>query len=142
MGKKYHPIFVLLLFFWEFPQNMLGLIILAIWKAKGNVLKIEKAGHRRFIETPRTGVSLGWMVFWTPSGNRFARYTNDCLMHEYGHSLQSVMLGPLYLLVIGIPSISRNIYGRWHKRKHGCNWKFYFDGFPENWADKLGGVIV
>jgi len=26
------------------------------------------------------------------------------LVHEYGHTIQSIILGPLYLLIIGIPS--------------------------------------
>lgn len=26
------------------------------------------------------------------------------LVHEYGHTIQSMILGPLYLIVIGIPS--------------------------------------
>ena len=27
------------------------------------------------------------------------------LVHEYGHTIQSLVLGPLYLLVVGLPSI-------------------------------------
>jgi hypothetical protein len=62
-------------------------------------------------------------------------------MHEYGHALQSVLLGPLYLIVVGIPSLSRVAYSKWYYKKSGRSWKNYFKGFPENWADKLGGVL-
>lgn len=30
--------------------------------------------------------------------------SNQLLVHEYGHTIQSLMLGPLYLAIIGIPS--------------------------------------
>jgi hypothetical protein len=34
----------------------------------------------------------------------------------------------------------RHIYSIWYIRKTGTNWNAYYDGFPENQADKLGGV--
>lgn len=128
------------LFIWELPQNVLGLMVFAVMKIRKKITKSELDAHRLFIETPNTGVSLGWLVFWTPAGNRFSHLTNDCRMHEYGHALQSAMLGPLYLLVVGIPSIVRVFYSKWYYKKYGRGWKNYFNGFPENWADKLGGI--
>jgi len=133
---------LLALFFWELPQTLSGLLVLAYMKSRGQIIRIEKNKYRMFIETPKTGVSLGWIVFWTPSGNRFEHLTNDRRMHEYGHARQSAMLGPLYLIIVGIPSLSRAIYSRWYRRKHGHSWKNYFDAFPENWADNLGGVTI
>ena len=131
---------LLFLFIWELPQNVLGLMVLSVMKIRKKITKSELDAHRLFIETPATGVSLGWLVFWTPAGNRFSHLINDCRMHEYGHALQSVRLGPLYLIIVGIPSISRVVYSKWYKKKYGRGWKNYFNGFPENWADKLGGV--
>jgi len=136
--------FIILLatFFWELPQTLLGLLVLAFMKSRGKIILIKKDNYRFFIETSATGVSLGWFVFWSPSGNRFAHLVNDCRMHEYGHARQSLMLGPFYLIVVGIPSLSKVMYGRWYRRKYGQSWKNYFDGFPENWADKLGKVTI
>lgn len=130
------------LFIWEFPQNLLGLMVFGIMKSRSKIIKTEAEAHHLFIETPNTGVSLGWFIFWTTAGNRFTHLDNDCRMHEYGHSKQSVMLGPAYLLAVGIPSIARVIYSKWYRKKNGCTWTNYFNGFPENWADKLGGVII
>ena len=129
-----------LLFTWELPQNLLGMLVFSIMRIRNQFVSMDKQGHHFYIETANTGVSLGWFIFWTPAGNRFSHFENDCRMHEFGHSRQSVFLGPLYLIVIGIPSLSRVFYSRWYRRKYGCNWKNYFNGFPENWADKLGGV--
>ncbi len=131
-----------LIFIWEFPQNLLGLAVYLKMKNLRKVKRIEKEAHRYFIETPNTGVSLGWFVFWTPAGNRFSCYNNDCRMHEYGHARQSVILGPLYLLLVGIPSLLRALCSRWYRKKYGRNWEKYFNAFPENWADKLGGVLT
>lgn len=66
----------------------------------------------------------------------------DSVKHEKGHQKQSRMYGWFYLLIVGLPSIARNIWDRIvHK-----NWTtaqsaaWYYDGFPENQADRLGGV--
>jgi hypothetical protein len=47
-------------------------------------------------------VSLGQYIFI------FSDYGKDemrIIKHEYGHTRQSHILGPLYLLVVGVPSI-------------------------------------
>ena len=130
----------LIFLIWEFPQNFLGLIVFAVMRHKHKVISTEKESRHLFIETPVTGVSLGYFIFWTPAGNRFSHLINDCRMHEYGHSRQSALLGPLYLVVVGIPSLARVLYGMRFKRKFGYQWPNYFNAFPESWADKLGGV--
>lgn len=32
------------------------------------------------------------------------------------------------------------LYARAYRRRTGRWWPRYFDGYPENWADRLGGV--
>jgi len=140
--KTFHFLALPLLFIWELPQNLLGLVVYVIMRSKKKIIQTELESHHLFFETPKTGVSLGWFVFWTPAGNRFSNLINDCRMHEYGHTRQSLMLGPLYLFVVGIPSLSRVLYSKWYYKKHGYSWGNYFNGFPENWADKLGGISV
>jgi len=130
-----------LLFIWELPQIFLGILVFAIMISRQKIVNIEYEAHRIFIETPTTGVSLGWFIFWTPEANRFSHLVNDCRMHEFGHALQSGILGPFYLVIVGIPSISRVLYRKWFHKKYGYNWENYFNGFPENWADRLGGVV-
>ena len=46
------------------------------------------------------------------------------IKHECGHSRQSDILGPLYLIVIGVPSVIHNIV---HAvcSKLGLNWDYY-----------------
>ena len=129
-------------FCWELPQILLGFLVFASMKISRKIVKTEKEKHRFFIETLKTGVSLGWIVFWTPEGNRFKSIVNDCRKHEYGHARQSQMLGPLYLIIVGIPSLARVFYGYLYRKTTGKSWGNYFKGFPENWADKLGGLPI
>ncbi len=76
-----------------------------------------------------SSVSLGGFIF-------IGRGRDDIVPHEYGHSIQSLILGPLYLLVIGLPSIvwagfrpCENV-----RRKRSMS---YFDFYTEKWADFL-----
>ena len=63
------------------------------------------------------------------------------LVHEYGHTIQSLILGPLYLIVMGIPStlwgflpsLSRK------RKKSGLS---YFSFFTEKWANQLGEKVT
>ncbi|MBQ6583491.1 MAG: hypothetical protein IJH77_06690 [Mogibacterium sp.] len=59
------------------------------------------------------------------------------LFHEYGHTLQSVILGPLFLPVIALPSLiwakSRGLR-RYRIRRN----RSYYEFYPERWADALG----
>jgi len=77
-------------------------------------------------------VSLGTFVFsiYGRDENDGDAYESDnrIIYHEYGHTLQSAVLGPLYLLVIGVPSflVSQRIVGH-----SGA----YHDFYTEHWAD-------
>ncbi len=60
------------------------------------------------------------------------------LRHEYGHSIQSMIFGPLYLLLIGLPSIM------WCRVPAiGRSWRSgrrsYYSFVTERSADRLGG---
>lgn len=142
-----------LLYLWQFPQQILGYICSKIWitcleltdirkvYAHNNQLRIyivSEASHRRHkLLSLVSGFSLGSHICLTDWHD-----TAD-IHHEIGHSIQSLYLGPLYLLIIGIPSaIFNNLWDRWFHR----HWtipqriRWYYSRFPENWADTLGGV--
>ena len=118
---------------WQLPQNILGLLIIAITRAKKTEDGIWICGYLFY-----SAISLGdYIIFQTGTGTAY-----NAIKHEKGHQKQSRMYGWFYLLIVGLPSISRNIWDRIiHK-----NWAtmrratWYYGGFPENQADKLGGV--
>lgn len=141
MNRIITVLFWIIQVLWELPQNILGAIVYVAFWIRSGIIKTDCEKGRLFIETRSTGVSLGFFIFWTPSGNRFKHYINDCRMHETGHAIQSKLLGPFYLLIIGLPSFTRAVYSRYYYRKYGMQWENYFNAFPENWADKLGGIL-
>lgn len=64
-------------------------------------------------------------------------YVQKTIHHEYGHTRQSLYLGWLYLLIIGLPSIT----WAWLHSSFKCfSTVSYYDFYTEKWADWLGGV--
>jgi hypothetical protein len=64
----------------------------------------------------------------------------DLLVHEYGHCLQSILLGPLFLPVIAIPSIlwaTLPCFERFRSRK-GVS---YYELYCEKWANRFGDRV-
>lgn len=126
-----------LMYIWQLPQHLLGLLVIFVMRAKyDNVNGVYISSSKKYM---MWGVSLGKYIIFkgcTPGLNS--------IWHERGHSIQSKYLGPLYLIVVGIPSFVRNIYGRIFKKSRLLAidyYDWYYSQYPENWADKLGGVI-
>ena len=119
----------ILKYLWQLPQNIIGLLVIKFsyaWKRDGIWYTARKFG-----------VSLGKYIIineWS---------TEKTLNHERGHQKQSLYLGWLYLIIIGLPSAIGNLWDRWFHK----NWssvdriKWYYSQPWEHWADKLGGVI-
>ena len=129
------------LFAWELPQNVLGGALLMVQLARRNVRGVVFERERVMVEIGSVGaVSLGLFVFFTNSDNGYVPVGRENRDHEYGHSLQSRWLGPLYLVIVGVPSELRVLYAFVYRHVKGRRWGGYYDGFPESWADRLGGV--
>ena len=132
----------ILLYIHQLPQNIIGLILVLITKASS----VEYSAGKESVKCYRacrfnkswSGVSLGkYIVF---SG--FYQTNKTAVSHEYGHQRQSLHLGWLYLILIGLPSFCGNIWDRlahkkWSRRKR-IEW--YYKQPWEQWADKIGGV--
>lgn len=118
-----------LLYVWQLPQNLLGLLVILFTGAK------RKSCYWITLKYS-FGVSLGKYIIF--GGYPF----EDSIKHEQGHQKQSLYLGWLYLLIVGLPSFIGNIYDRVAHRKWSVidRVTWYYNRFPENWADKLGGV--
>jgi hypothetical protein len=125
---------------WELPQNVVGALLFAGETARGRVVRVERQEDRVVIETTGTAVSLGHLVFWSQRSNRWHNLDVRNRAHELGHAHQSRMLGPLYLPVVGIPSTARAAFAVAFREITGRKWDGYYRGFPERWADELGGV--
>jgi hypothetical protein len=117
---------------WGLPQTLLGLILL---------LRFRGCPRSRFRESVcvhwqgRGGMSLGLFLF-VPEDPSAA-----LLVHEYGHTVQSLLLGPLYLILIGIPS---TLWGFLPAcaRKRKEKQLSYFSFFTEKWANRWGEKVT
>lgn len=128
-------------FVWELPQNLLGMANLVLQRSMGNVRQIEREDGRVMVELRGDGaVSLGWFVFHSRHDGPFVPVGAENRQHERGHSVQSRWLGPLYLPLVGVPSVLRVLYAMTYRARHGRRWPHYYDGWPERSADQLGHV--
>jgi hypothetical protein len=117
-------------YLWQLPQNILAMLIYFIYKKSLPQVRIYKDSVIYYIVGFPGGLSLGHYIF--------LQYDCDMNMvnHEYGHTLQSKMLGWLYLPIVSLPSFIMAGLTNLHILKI----ENYYKHFPENWADKLGGV--
>lgn len=112
------------LWVWQSPQNVLGRFLAA---AYGCRYRYSYRGCLVHVSSRFPGgISLGRHII-------VGKDTPMTLAHEYGHCLQSRILGPLYLPVVGLWSGLRAWLQLYRPGR-------YYDSFPENWADRLGGV--
>jgi hypothetical protein len=116
---------------WQFPQNLVGVVFGCFLKGKRHLSGIDGIPPEIRLVSARNmrgGISLGNFVYLRPPVyDRMAQ-------HEYGHCLQSRLLGPLYLPVIGLPSLLWAIW--WHPGRPVGYYTFY----TERWADRLAGI--
>lgn len=117
-----------LMWLWQFPQNLLAICIEGI---------LCEAAYREGVVRGNTMIynyvlptmSLGSYIFVNTMS------TDTAVKHSHGHSKQSRILGPLYLVVIGIPSLLHlivySICGMM-----GFSWNYY-KFYTELWANKL-----
>ena len=119
----------ILLFAWQLPQNLLGLLLVLLLRPED---AYDFEGARLYYATRmRGGISLGRYIVVR---SYMQDLTGNYVRHELGHTKQSRMLGPLYLLVIGLPSLLWAAW--WHEGRNRSYYSFY----TERWADALGGV--
>ena len=116
------------LYIWQLPQNLVGLVVLCFC---GHREKCSVAGiDFYYSKTFPGGISLGNYVI-------IGSKNENTVKHEHGHQIQSMYLGPLYLLVVGLPLIIwAGLYGSVIPYSHNGYYRFY----TESWADKLGKV--
>lgn len=120
----------IILYVWQLPQNLLGLLLLAIYRPE-TAYEYDGARITFSARMPSYGgISLGRYVVLA---SRFIT-DRDSIQHEWGHTRQSRMLGPLYLFVVGLPSL---LWAAWWNPSRSVS---YYSFYTERWADKLGGV--
>ena len=141
-------IYDLLQWTWGLPQTIVGFIYFLInikqehYYYHGSVVTIWKS---------KSSLSLGMFVF--VSDDPFCYYdslresysvdefSNMLLVHEYGHTIQSLFFGPLYLFLVGVPSIMWSFLPVYVKKRDQERIS-YFSAYPERWANSSGEWVT
>ena len=113
---------------WGFPQTFLG-FLLYLWNYSHKHYDYFGACVTEWKSD--NCVSLGMFLFVSEKAGK------RVLVHEYGHTVQSMVLGWTYLLIIGIPSaLWEHLYYWKSYRKR--NRRSYYSFYTESWADLWG----
>ncbi len=125
---------------WGFPQTLVGFILFLI-----NIRRKHYCYHGAIVTEWDSGssISLGLFLFVTkesvPAVLRSAGGSrpigSPLVVHEYGHTIQSIVLGPLYFPVIGIPSAS------WANRKKYVAMRRRGVPYSAFWTEKLANSL-
>ena len=116
---------------WGLPQTLLGA---ALYVAHRNDEHFDYHGAKATAWNKDAGISLGKYIFVPRKAGGSA--DSFLLEHEYGHTLQSLILGPFYLLAVGAPSILWNRLP-YFKSKRKRSGKSYYSAPFEKTANIL-----
>ena len=126
----------LILFIWQLPQHIVAIIYFGYLVMMCKDLGVDSR-YKQAIVIPcvmRGAVTLGNYVFVGLNSEY-----KETVKHELGHTIQSKILGPLYLIIIGIPSITycglRRLFPSLRKKN-------YYDFYTERWANNLSKKYI
>ncbi len=133
-----------LFYLWQFTfgivQNLIGLAMFVLYKAKGCKSELYHNALITYIDKKNFGgVSLGMFIFINK--NRVGGARHDTKIHEYGHTVQTMLLGPLWLFVIAIPSTiwcNTPYFIKMRKEKNISYYQLYCEG----WANICGAFAT
>lgn len=114
---------------WGFFQSAAGLVLL---------LFHLRCRHFRYhgafvtVWSRSSSAALGMFIFLAQTSEQTQK---RLLVHEYGHTVQSLLLGPFFLPVVGIASGIRAAAWTGVRRS-------YYSAYPERWANRLGERVT
>lgn len=135
-------LFHLIQWTWGLPQNLLGLLLVPILRGEhfrfhGALVTVYRKSS---LMKNRFGFSLGSFIFIPEAWSAYDK--EHLVVHEYGHTVQSLILGPFYLPTVGLIS---SIWSHRYLKRHAVYKSrgiAYTDRFPEHGADRLGEYVT
>ena len=117
MKKVLNAIYSAILFLWQLPQNLVALVMMPFI---GKLTLLEHRNHQYVFEASKMmgGISLGTFIYLSPGLAKNQVYHE----HELGHGFDSRWFGPLYLFVIGLPSL---LWACTYNENSQCYYSFY-----------------
>ena len=138
-------LFYLMHWTWALSQNIAGGIACLLMARSGKHKREFYHGSIiTYVDTEKAfgGVSIGMFVFMR--AGRGEEWTHDTRIHEFGHCVQSILLGPLYWIVVALPSFiwcNLPYFAKMHDKpetKH-VYYKLYCEGWANVWGAAWSG---
>jgi len=133
-----YPLFYFLQFTWGIIQNIIGFFLyIALLISNPKRFRGKFLGTRVITWNRLDSASIGIFIFLSNRDRNFKRV----LVHEFGHCIQSCILGPFYLLFIGIPSLIWCHYPSFKLNRARGKYR-YSSFYTERWANSLAQEIT
>ena len=128
---------------WGIVQNVLGfLLFLTVLRKRHYLFRTSLVTEWKFPYS----ASYGMFVFLNREEDTsdpkkvLHKWEYDMLVHEYGHSIQSMLLGPLFLPVIAIPSVIWATAPFFEKLRNRKKLSYHWL-YCEKWANAMGDRV-
>ena len=123
---------------WCLPVNIVGGIAYLI------CTKILKRPHQKFgyanivyLPWKQGGLSMGLFIFMRDKHEN-EKWTYNTRIHEYGHTWQCLLLGPLYYIVVALPSaVWCNFFAKYREKNYVSYYKLYCESWANSWGEKF-----
>ena len=122
---------------WGLSVNLAGGIAFLIC-TKVLHYRWQHFGYAKIVYVPWKGggLSLGLFIFMKDQ-HKNKKWTYNTRIHEYGHTWQCLLLGPLYWVVIALPSfIWCNCFAKYREKNNVSYYKLYCESWANNWGEK------
>lgn len=130
-------LFYLLQFTWGLSVNLAGLIVYLCCRARFPAERFQN-GIVTWLPGNRGGLSLGCFLFVSVRDGEERR---RLCAHEYGHTIQCLVLGPLYWLVVALPSVIWCHCFADYRKKRGVPYDaLYCERWATAWGRKWAGA--
>lgn len=121
---------------WGIITTVLGLLVTFVLNLCGYRSKINGYGLITQVGENWGGLSLGPFSFCEDKCD--LNFYEDVRKHEFGHSLQVLIFGPLWLIIIGIPSFIRYWYYMLNDNVDPDNYdNIWFERTATRWGKKV-----
>ena len=143
----FNIVFIIVQWTWGILQTLYGALVFLINIRNGKHFFFN--GAIATLWNKNAGFSMGMFIFIPPKPRFYNAekydYSEEELrerltVHEYGHSIQSMILGPFYVLM-AIAACIWSFSPKYSELRKN-NQVSYFDFFTEGWANSLGEAVT
>ena len=144
-ARKYNKLqsilFYIVQWTWGLPVNIVGgiayLICTKILKHKHS-----KFGFANIVYLPWNagGLSMGLFIFVRDEKEK-KEWIYNVRIHEYGHTWQCLLLGPLYYFVVALPSVIWcNCFQKYREKNNVSYYKLYCESWANSFGERFSGL--